>query len=523
MKEEKPFYLDFQKRIITNIIVVNTKIVNQNKLFNSEYILYVFKLISPFNSWYINKRYSEIKELYDFLISDNQNLKFPSFPPKRLLSTKESTIIERKNSFEEIFLFILGNIEILKYEKAIDFFKIKKRLLVIYINNCILVNENKLSYELVSSRNSSSSSNDCNSSTGSNKGKIINHNLKIKINNKEKENVKDIENINEKNIEKKGNINENLDINYINNNIIKKNKEENINDDGNDEKNLNINNNTNRKVLLLNGNYFKFYEEFKLASGNYTSRSQVSFFIIKELLRNLKVHSSHIFEIINDFKDYIKLKNKWKKFNEKEINSLFIGINKEELFEDYYQCILKDDKPSTKISTTSISEKSTLSSTINSISNISYTNSSNFNNSIIKNNKEIIEEDFNNKYNSYLEGLLYNIGKFEENHFGARSCLLLLNKIFEREFNPEVDIYIKLFKKLDIKFIKKMNLCKFSTINNCINQKYCFNVLNIYIGGYNEKKQIKILTELNASSSLITKFFESNYIDDTEYNIYNLE
>ena len=139
-----------------------------------------------------------------------------------------------------------------------------------------------------------------------------------------------------------------------------------------------------------------------------------------------------------------------------------------------------------------------------------------------KENKEVIDEENNNniKSNSYLNGLLYNIGKFEENYLGARSCLLLLNKIFERDFNPEVDVYIKLFKKIDIKFIKQMNLCKFSSINNCINQKLCFNILNIYVGGYSEQKQIKILTELNANNSFITKFLESNFIDDNPYNIY---
>ena len=452
MEEGKNFFVELDKRIITNIKVVNTKIINQNKLFNSEYILYIFKITSPFNSWYINKRYSEIKEIYDFLVLNNPKLSFPSFPPKRMFSTKESIIIERKNCFEEIFFFIISNIDILKYKKMIDFMQIKKTILFIYIKNCILVNENIFNDELVNFFNSSSSLND-QSSNDSNKNKKSNQIIKIKMNTK----------------------------------MVK--------------------------------NYFKCYEEFKLACGNYKSRSQVSFFIIKEFLRNLKVYSSHIFEIINDFTDYIKLKNKWKKFNEKEINVLFIGINKEELFEDYYQSIFKEDKPINKYSTSSLSEKSTLTSTQNSISNI--TNLSNNNSSLIKENKEVIGEENNNiKFNSYLNGLLYYIGKYEENYLGARSCLLLLNKIFERDFNPEVDLYIKLFKKIDVKFIKQMNLCKFASINNYINQKLCFNILNIYVGGYSEKKQIKILSELNANNSFITKFIESNFIDDNPYNIY---
>ena len=99
----------------------------------------------------------------------------------------------------------------------------------------------------------------------------------------------------------------------------------------------------------------------------------------------------------------------------------------------------------------------------------------------------------------------------------------MLNKFFERQFNPEVDIYINVFKNLDIKYIKKMNICKFSMLNNCINQKLCFNIINIYIKDYDQKKQIKILNELNASNALIDKILDYYYKDDILFNAYNLE
>ena len=516
MEDEKLFYLDNQKRIITDISIINTKIVNQSKIFNSEYILYIIKVVSPFNTWHIKKRYSEIKEIYDFLVKRKSKLNFPAFPPKRLFSTKESTIVERKNRFEEIFFFILQNVEILRYNRLIEFFKIKKTLLVIYIKNCILVNENRLSYELVDDNSSSSSNDLSNDSCGNDKevkDNKISESIKIKVNknkNKKKktENKTDQKSINTINDKKDENSNNNID--DIINNINFSNEDENTN---NNEEKLNI-----RKIIKSNTNYFKCYEEFKLSSGNYTHRSQVSFFIIKELLRNLKVHSSNILEIINDFTNYIKLKKKWKKFNEKEITSLFIGINKDELYEDYYQSILKDEKPLNKYSSTSITEKSTLSSTLNSNSSI---NINNINNNIVNNSEK--SSNIGDKIESSLEGLLYYIGNFEENYLGARSCLILVNKIFEREFNPEIDIYCKLFKKLDIKHIKKMNLTKFSLINNCINQKLCFNLINIYVNGYNEQKQIKILNDLNADSNLINKFLDNNLIDSSIYNSFNLE
>ena len=526
MEEEKFFFLNNQKRLITDIIIINTKTVNQNKIFNSEYISYIIKIVTPFDFWHIKKRYSEIKEIYDYLVKKKPKLRFPLFPPKRLFSKRESTIIERKNRFEELFFFILQNVEILRFNKLIDFFKIKKTILVIYIKNCILVNENRLSYELIDDTSSSSSNDLSNASNISeidikDKEKNISDSIKIKTDKKRIQNPKISENKTikeekEKDIENK---NEKQDINNINDKKIEKsnnNIDDNINNNiniNNEEENLYNNNKTKiKKIIKSHTNYFKCYEEFKLGSGNYTHRSQVSFFIIKEFLRNLRVHSSHIFEIINEFTEYIKLKKKWKKFNEKEITSLFIGINKDELFEDYYQSIFNEEKHY-KYSNSSITEKSTLNSSDNSVNN----------NNNINSDKALIVKETNNNSNSSLEGLLYYVGKFDINYYGARSCLILLNKLFERDFNPEIDIYIKLFKKLDIKFIKKMNLCKFSSISNCINLKLCFNLINIYTNGYNEKTQIKILNELSVDSNFINKFFDNKIIDNTLYNPYNLE
>lgn len=79
------------------------------------------------------------------------------------------------------YFFILQNIEILKYNKLINFFKISKILLIIYIKNCCLINENRLSYELIDENNSSSDSN-AHESDIENKEKEIGQTIKIKKN-----------------------------------------------------------------------------------------------------------------------------------------------------------------------------------------------------------------------------------------------------------------------------------------------------------------------------------------------------
>jgi hypothetical protein len=296
---------------------------------------------------------------------------------------------------------VLQNVEILKDKKLKEFFKIKKNILAIYIKNCILINKNQVSYDLIDEDSSSSSLD----SIGSNKSNKSN-------NEKESEKSKEFENENNNNENK---------INIINSSEIHCKKSD-------------------FKKFLDTKNYFKIYEEFKYQLGNYTSRSQVSIFIIIEFLRNLKIYSSHITEITNDFTDYLKLKNKWKKLKDNEIKTLFLGINKSDLHDDYFEFLFSGDTNNNKIINGSITDKSTMSSTLQSGSNLN--NSSNSNRFYSKN---IFKDFFDDQQ---LDGLFHYIGDYEINYFGAKSCLNLLNKIFERRFNPEIDKYITLLTKL---------------------------------------------------------------------------
>ena len=478
MEKGKLFYSSSYERLITHIKIIDAKKRTDSKVFNSEYMLYTFKVITPFNSWFISKRYSQMKDFYDYLLKIKPNLKYPPFPPKRFFSTKESTIIERRNSFEQIFVFVLQHVDILKYKKLKEFFKIKKNILAIYVRNCILINENKVSYDLIDEDSSSSSIEFSSDSHGSNK---------------EKENEKN------KEFENNKSSHEN---NIINDNQININTSE-INCKYSDY-----------KKYIDTKCYFKVYEEFKFQLGNFTKRSQVSFYIITEFLRNLKVHSSHIIEIINDFTEYLKLKNKWKKFNENEIMYIFLGMNKVDLHDEYFQYIFSEKKHSNKTLNISLSEKSTMTSTIQSMSNLNSSNTSCFQ---VKNAFQDLFDD------DHLEGLFYYIGNFEENYLGAKSCLNLLNKIFERRFNPEIDKYITLFKKIDIKYIKLMKLCKFALTNNFLNQNLCHNILKVYLDGLDEDNIVKILSELGADNEFIERFLENFYLDDNNNNAYNLE
>ena len=482
MEKQKLYLKNPYNRLITHIKTVSAKKQKDTNFLNSEYVVYKFKIITPFNSWYILKRYSQMKEFYDYLKKIEPNLEFPPFPPKAIFSTKESIITERKNAFVDIFLFVLENVDILQLKILREFFKIKKNIIAIYIKNCILINENKSNYELIDEESSSSSQEMSGGSNGSNK--LINS----KENDKNKE------------FEAERNSIENSKINNDINNIINSSEH--------------IRKKSDYKKFIDTQNYFKVYEEFKIQLGNYTKRSQVSKFIIIEFLRNLKVYSSHITEIINDFTAYLKLNNKWKKFNESEITFLFLGINKGDLQDDYFDFIFSENNKQTQNSFSSFSDKrTTSSSTQQSSINSNYSSSYFYSNNIFK---DFFDEQ-------QLDGLFHYIGDYEINYFGAKSCLNLLNKIFERRFNPEIDKYITLLTKLDINCIKQMNLYKFSLTNNCLNQKLCFNILKIYVDGLEENMIIQILKELDADTNFINKFLENYYTDGNNNNAYNLE
>ena len=65
MESEKLFYNNTHERILTHIKIVSTKRQKDSKFFNPEYIVFTFRIITPFYSWFISKRYTQMKEFYD--------------------------------------------------------------------------------------------------------------------------------------------------------------------------------------------------------------------------------------------------------------------------------------------------------------------------------------------------------------------------------------------------------------------------------------------------------------------------
>ena len=255
------------------------------------------------------------------------------------------------------------------------------------------------------------------------------------------------------------------------NNSSSGNKSPNINNNLDCKSNKSNKSNDDKKFLNLfdENNYFISFEEFKL---NNINKININFYIINEFLRNLDEQREHIVNIVKTFLEYLKYKNKWKKLNKEEINRLFLGGNINDFHKS--EINIEDNK------------------------NNNTDKKNNLNNNTIKN---CVKKNLN--------GLFYHIGKFNKNYYGSKSCLILLNKLINAEFNPEYEIYINVLKQKKLDEIKIMNLIEFSKINNYRCQEYVFNILYNLVDNFNSiDKKKTFLNEVGGEEKFIEKFMK---------------
>lgn len=76
-------------------------------------------------------------------------------------------------------------------------------------------------------------------------------------------------------------------------------------------------------------------------------------------------------------------------------------------------------------------------------------------------NQEEIHKLFfgeDNRFDTYLKGLLEQIGQIEDNPLGSESCLFLLDKLLDYEFNPDCEKYINVLKGASLQMLGQINL-----------------------------------------------------------------
>ena len=75
------------------------------------------------------------------------------------------------------------------------------------------------------------------------------------------------------------------------------------------------------------------------------------------------------------------------------------------------------------------------------------------------------------------KGLLYYIGQYERNLYGAISCLLFIFKLIDCEYNVNYELFRKIFRLGSVSKIELMNLEKLIAMNNNEVSKSCFGLI----------------------------------------------
>ena len=208
-------------------------------------------------------------------------------------------------------------------------------------------------------------------------------------------------------------------------------------------------NQNNDEILNILENEKNYYNSIL----KYEQKRQISFswdeppdqtpnlFVVKEFLNNLSEKTENKTKIIQSFENFFKNEGKWIRLSSKEINILYLG--EEGVDEETKQYLSKtsyDSKKRKKIS-----------------SDYKYHSSFEF---IGLEDDILSNKDYDDcsSNNNAINGIFYIIGNYQKNIILSIGVLHLLIKLIDTEINPDAEIYINIFKSLEIENYKMLNL-----------------------------------------------------------------
>ena len=424
--------------------VINSKLIHRPG-YNGDYVEYWIEIMTDYKKWIIKKRYSEFYDLNQILMQKIPEIN-KLFPPKRFFKNSEDTIEERKACFNKYLGFLFKKINIFSFNEVLDFIQMEKKIVELYIKKHTMVKQDQDNYVYQSLKKSFNRM-------------IIMEKMEKSKSVGESLNLNGISSLSTK-INSKDEINRCTDpnINIINSSII----------EGSD---------ATYEIEEFNSNYYSTlleYEKKKSIQDNYKKKDIIiddkresGTIVIEEFLKNLSQDIENKTDILKSFEDFLKKGKKWPIFSNTDIIKLYVGnINN--------STINTDKKWSFNLTKLTQNQKCLSGNNINNINIINDKNQIQRKNekrlsvtdkNIIKNigiNKIIFKE--NERYDSEeddiiaLRGLFYYIGNFDNNILLSISCLDLLVKLLDNEFNPEIEIYLKIFKTRRISDYQTMRL-----------------------------------------------------------------
>jgi hypothetical protein len=442
---------NLDKNCLLNIkaTVINSKLIHGNG-YNGDYVQYWIEISTDYKKWVIKKRYSEFYELNQKLLDKIPDIN-ELFPPKRFFKNSEDTIAERKKCFNKYLYILFRKKNIFSLNEVLDFIQIDKKIVELYIKKHTMVRQDQDNYVFLSLKKSFNRMIFLEKMDKSKSmGETININgissLSTKVNSKEEINHyidTNLYNINKSIMDACDGI---YDVDDIHSNYYSTLLEY--------EENKNINE-KNDEEIKTNPMY-----SYSLREGSSA--------VIEEFLKNLSQDIDNKTDILATFEEFLKQNEKWPKFSKTDIIKLYVGnINNSTINPDkkWSFCANKLNSKMKCLSGNNLNKKefeneemakNKLINTKKCLSNLGKFNGSNKNN-IFKDYYDSDNEDDSDSYCN-LKGLFYYIGDFDNNILLSFSCLELLAKLLDNEFNPEVEQYLSIFKTRRIIDYQSMKL-----------------------------------------------------------------
>ena len=476
-RKEKEEDYNFDKNCLSNIKarVIRHKLVHGTG-YNEDYVEYWIEINTDYKKWIVKKRYSEFYELNKKL-----SVKMPElnklFPPKRFFKTSEKIIEERKLYFNKYLHYLFKNKNIFTLTDLLDFIQIEQKIIELYLKKHTMVKRDpenitykalKEQFDKMSIKNKDE------------KSKSVGESFNLKTN------ANTISSISTK-INSKEDINKNVDyfnLNKINNSIMES-------------------CDSVYEVEELNTNYFSTLLDFEKSNLNYQYfdtqenknlyNKESGTIVIQEFLKNLaQKNIENKTDIVKLFEEFLKQRQEWPRFSTADIIKLFVGNTNEN------NNLMVSKKRSFNFEgIPKLSEKN---------KNKTEKKPEIFINCLSKMSEESLEENIPMD-NCVYKGLFHYIGEFEINILLSISCLGFLVKLLDNEFNPEVELYLKLFKT------RKMTDYQLMRLEDIIK----YNKGGVQSAN-NALKLLSILTE-DKTKDYITKYFikDENIINKLKY------
>lgn len=121
---------------------------------------------------------------------------------------------------------------------------------------------------------------------------------------------------------------------------------------------------------------------------------------------------------------------------------------------------------------------------------------------------------FNGFYSSIshtkINGFLYHCGNIQNNKIGTQKCLEFLNKVLSEDFNPQADVFLKVFRRCSLENVIQMELENHIIDNSNSNRINAFMILYKYVGsGKRMKNKVKRILMNAKAEELFSNWFEN--------------